>query len=404
MMRLLHVSDWHVGLTTGPHARRPDHQRVFGEIVAAVRDLKPDLVLHTGDVFHANYPGVEDMRFGLEALRELAALAPVVVVRGNHDSDRLFRVFALLLGPQSPLRFIDLPPPLSGDPILRVPTASGETIALAALPFVHANRFFPAYTDAPTQTVTFADKLGDYERALGAKLLATLDPAREIAIFAAHQYVAGALKSGSERRLHVGDEYLTRTVDIPAVTYAAFGHIHRPQVIPGPSSARYAGSPIQIDFGEENESKSIVFVEAKPNQTPKITPISLSGGRPLLTAKIELAALPTLAERCAGALCRITVRTPTPTAHLAARVAEALPGADIVDVVEDCAATRVTVIERDGAEVEPSLTELFAEFLATTPVRDAEATRVQAAFATVLAATEAREVASFDELAAGDRA
>ncbi len=402
-MRLLHISDWHVGLTTGPHARRPDHARVFGEIVIAVRDLRPDLVLHTGDVFHANYPAVDDMRFGLEALRELAALAPVVVVRGNHDSDRLFRVFALLLGPRASLRFIDLPPPLNGEPILRLPTASGETIALAALPFVHANRFFPAYVDAPTQTVTFADKLGEYERALGAKLLERLDPAREIAIFAAHQYVAGALKSGSERRLHVGDEYLTRTVDIPAVTYAAFGHIHRPQPIPGPGSALYAGSPIQIDFGEENESKSIVYVEAKPHQTPRITTIPLSGGRPLRTAKIDLADLATFAERCAGTLCRITVRTPTPTANLNARVAEALPGADIVDVVEDCAATRVAVIERDAADAEPSLGELFADFLATNPVRDADAARVQAAFATVLAATDAHEIAHFDELAQAAR-
>ncbi len=398
-MRLLHVSDWHVGLTTGPHARRPDHRQVFAEIVAVVRDVRPDLVLHTGDVFHANYPAVDDMRFGLEALRELAALAPVVVVRGNHDSDRLFRVFSLLLGPQSRLRFIDLPPTLSGDPILRFPTADGATIALAALPFVHANRFFPAYADAPTQTVTFADKLGEYERALGHRLLDGLDPAREIAIFAAHQYVAGAVKSGSERRLHVGDEYMTRTIDIPTVTYAAFGHIHRPQSIPGPRAAHYAGSPIPIDFGEENERKSVVHVEAKPNQAPQIDVIALSGGRPLRTVKTELAALASLADRCAGTLCRITIRTPTPTANLAARVAEALPNADIVEVIEDCATARIDVIERDAVDLEPSLTELFADFLAANPIRDAEASRVQAAFETVLAAADAREVPHFDELA-----
>jgi exonuclease SbcD len=395
----VHVSDWHVGLTTGPHARRPDHQQAFDEIAAVVRDVRPDLILHTGDVFHANYPAVEDLRFGLEALRELAALAPVIVVRGNHDSDRLFRVFSLLLGPHSRLRFIDLPPALGDNPILRIPAAEGATIALAALPFVHANRFFPAYADAPTQTVTFADKLGNYERALGHRLLAGLDPVREIAIFAAHQYVAGALKSGSERRLHVGDEYMTRTVDIPTVTYAAFGHIHRPQPIPGSCAAYYAGSPIPIDYGEENECKSIVYVECKPNQTPHISVIALSGGRPLRTVKTALADLPALADHCAGTLCRITIRTPTPTANLAARVAEALPDADIVEVIEDCATARVAVIERDGADVEPSLTELFADFLAANPVRDAEGSRVQAAFETVLAAADAREVAHFAELA-----
>ena len=94
----------------------------------------------------------------------------------------------------------------------------------------------------------------------------------------------------------------------------------------------------------------------------------------------------------------------TPTASLAQRVEDALPDADLVEVIEDCAAARVTAVEeRSIANDEPSLTELFTEFLAQSPVRDAEAARVQAAFATVLAATEAHEAPSFAELAAEDR-
>ena len=56
-MKLLHISDWHVGLSTGPHARRVDHEKVFAEIAEAAHFYKPDLILHTGDVFHvANAP------------------------------------------------------------------------------------------------------------------------------------------------------------------------------------------------------------------------------------------------------------------------------------------------------------------------------------------------------------
>src|ERR1035438_9316711 len=119
-MRLLHISDWHVGLSTGPHARRGDHEEVFAEIADAAQYYKPDLILHTGDVFHIGIPAVDDLNFGLASLQELAALAPVIVLRGNHDSDRLFRVFSLLLGPSSPLTFVDLPPNLAdGDQIGR---------------------------------------------------------------------------------------------------------------------------------------------------------------------------------------------------------------------------------------------------------------------------------------------
>lgn len=399
-MRLLHISDWHVGLQTGPHPRRPDHEKVFAEIVGIVRDCRPDLVLHTGDVFHSGYPQIEDMRFGLQSLQELAALARVVVIRGNHDSDRLFRVFSILLGRSSNLTFVDLPPALhNGDPIIRIPTGGGgSTIALAPLPFVHSNRFFQHYDDAGTQTATFADRLGGYERALGAALLDGLDPSREVAVFGAHQYVQGAVKSGSERQIHVGDEYATRAVDIPSVSYAAFGHIHKPQRIPGAVEAYYAGSPIQIDFGERDESKRVVFVEAEPSRSAKVESIPLSGGRPLRVVEATLDDLAALASSCAGSLCRVTVKTQTPMSDLSKRVAGALPDADIVDVIDDCAATRVDVVREAYAVEEPTLPELFAEFLTQNPVRNAEASRVQGAFTIVHAAAEAREQPCFPEL------
>jgi exonuclease SbcD len=406
-MRLLHISDWHVGLSTGPHARRSDHEKVFAEIADAAHHYKPDLILHTGDVFHVGIPAVDDMNFGLTSLQELAALAPVIALRGNHDSDKLFRVFSLLLGPASPLTFVDLPPRLSdGDPIIRRPADGGQTtIALAPLPFVHHNRFLQRYVDAETQTVTFADSLGKYERTLGEKLVKGLDSAHEVAVFAAHQFVQGAYKSGSERAIHVGDDYATRAGDIPAVAYAAFGHIHKPQEIGGSSHARYAGSPIQIDYGEEGENKSIVFIEANPRSSARVEVVPLIGGRPLLSISTTLAELTILAERCAGRLCKVTVRTGTPITDLAERVADALPGASIVDVIEDCSATRVSAIEeRDDAAPEQSLVELFDDFLAENPVPGAEAERVRAAFHVLHSAAESAEEPSFEDFGISDAA
>ncbi len=382
-MRLLHISDWHVGLSTGPHARRVDHEKVFAEISEAARFYKPDLILHTGDVFHVGMPAVEDLNFGLTSLQELAALAPTLVLRGNHDSDKLFRVFSLLLGPKSPLTFVDLPPRLQdGDPIIRRPADGGKTtIALAPLPFVHHNRFVQRYLDAETQTVTFADALGTYERTLGKMLVDGLNLSREVAIFAAHQFVHGALKSGSERAIHVGEDYATRAGDIPAVSYAAFGHIHRPQEIGGSNHVRYAGSPIEIDFGEEGEDKSIVFVEAKPGATAAIESVPLSGGRRLLSVSTALSELSSIAARCVGRLCKVTVRTERPVTDLANRVAEALAGASVVDVIEDCPASRMAAIEdREGEPSEQSFAELFDDFLTEYGAPGAEADRVRKYF------------------------
>jgi exonuclease SbcD len=400
-MRLLHVSDWHVGLTTGVFSRRRDHEEIVEEISEVVRDCKPDLILHTGDLFHSQYPAVDDMRFGIDALLELSALAPTIVVRGNHDSDRLFAVFDDLLGSDSRLRFIALPANLGDpnvDPIRRMPAADGSRIALAALPFVHANRFLAHVRDVDERTAPFADRLGAYERDLGAALMRTLDPKREVAIFASHQYVGGALKSGSERPLHVGDEYATRASDIPMVSYAAFGHIHRPQQISAACVARYAGSPIQIDFGEEGEKKSVVFVDAQPMRAPSYEVLPLRGGRHLVTLAARLEDLPALADRVRGALCKLTVRTENPISDLAKRVSDALPHAECVEILEDCAATRTVAVEEGVQGKDATLADLFTEYLAERPPTRAEAALVRAAFERLRIATEAGESLAVPEL------
>jgi exonuclease SbcD len=400
-MRLLHVSDWHVGLTTGVFSRRSDHEAIIAEIKAIVRDSKPDLILHTGDLFHSQYPAVDDMRFGIDALLELSALAPTVVVRGNHDSDKLFAVFDELLGIDARLRFIALPAKLGDpnvDPIHRFPAADGSRIALAALPFVHANRFLAHVRDVDERTAPFADRLGAYERDMGSALLRSLDPKRDVAIFASHQYVGGALKSGSERPLHVGDEYATRASDIPLVSYAAFGHIHRPQRIAAACIAHYAGSPIQIDYGEEGEKKSVVFVEAQPMRSPSCKVLPLTGGRNLVTVTAALADLHALQARVSGALCRLTVRTETAVSDLAKRVADALPHGEFVEILEDCAATRVVAVEDSGRTEEASLADLFGEYLAARPPSRADASLVRSAFDRLRAATEAGEKLVVPEL------
>src|SRR5919109_4874329 len=106
-MRLLHVSGWHIGRQTYRCSRVPDHEAALGEIVELAREARPHLVLHTGDVFDGFRPGYAEMAFAIEALEELAALAPVVVVAGNHDSPALFRLFRRLQGGATRIPFVD---------------------------------------------------------------------------------------------------------------------------------------------------------------------------------------------------------------------------------------------------------------------------------------------------------
>ena len=48
-----------------------------------------------------------------------------------------------------------------------------------------------------------------------------------------------------------------------SASYVALGHVHRPQAVRGaPSPTRYAGSLLQLDFGEKEQTKSVTVADA----------------------------------------------------------------------------------------------------------------------------------------------
>ncbi len=390
-MRLLHISDWHLGRMTYRYSRAPDHEAVLEETIGYARALRPHLILHTGDLFDAFRPGYAEMARGIDALQELAAIAPVVVVAGNHDSPALFRLFNQLLGEGSRIRFIDQARRPEEGGVLEFPGMGDEVIRLAPLPFVHANRMVERFEDSSTWMVTYADRIHLIEDALGRGLREGYDTSRDVLLFAAHLYVSGARFCGSERPLHISDAYGCRLERLPQVSYAAFGHIHRPQALPTTVvNGRYAGSPICLDFGEEGEQKEIVIVEAEPGRPATVTTQSLSGGRPLRTLNGTFEEIRSHAPTVGNALCRVTVRTDTPTENLSELLHELCPEATFVDVNEDCAATRIEVVEATEAqaEVEPSLRDLFRTYIAEQGTRGADAKRVLKRFEQLLDAVD----------------
>ena len=87
----------------------------------------------------------------------------------------------------------------------------------------------------------------------------------------AHSHIAGAKGSGSERVVTMGEEWAATAQSLPATAqYVALGHIHRPQrVMAAASHTEFAGSPLQLDFGEVGEEKSFVVIEVTPGLPPR---------------------------------------------------------------------------------------------------------------------------------------
>ncbi len=399
-MRLLHTADWHIGRSLMGHPRDEDIRAAIEEVVGFARAERPDLVIHAGDLFDGLRPGYDDLRWGVDALRELAAVAPTIVICGNHDAPALFDLLDRLLGPASRLRFVPraLPPETGG--VIELPGPRDEVIRVAPIPFIHANRIVLLMEDPATWMTSYADRVDRVQRALTAGLTDGYDPGRHVLVLAAHLFVTGARFSTSERPLTVSDVYATHAERLPQVSYAAYGHIHRPQRLPGTVAGRYAGSVVQLDFGEVDEQKEVVIVDAEPGRPAHVETRPLTAGRRLRRIQGTLAEIQALAPSVGRSLCTVVVRTETVTSDLTHRVAELLPEAVLLNVQEDCAATRVRVLTGADApgDSETTFEELFREFVGARGTRSGSADQVVHYFDGLLAAVVQEEPAELPDV------
>ena len=171
-MRLLHISDWHIGASLYRCDRSADHAAVLEETIALAEEHRPDLILHTGDVFDALIPSHRAMRQAVDALNALAEVAPVIVLAGNHDHPRLFEVFATLRGVASRLRFVGQVRPPSQGGIIDVEVAGGR-VRVAPVPFIHQNRFVDWFGEDMRIHATYADKVRAINRASAGRARST---------------------------------------------------------------------------------------------------------------------------------------------------------------------------------------------------------------------------------------
>jgi exonuclease SbcD len=350
------------------------------------RDFAPDLVIHAGDLFDGPRPAVDDLQLACATFRELAELAPVVVLAGNHDSPQLLKFLGGILAPGQ-IHFIDVVKTPEDGGVLDFETTGGQRIRLAPIPFVSAHRMVRAFEDPNTWTASYADRLRAITGVLGAALVDGVQRDRDILLLAAHLHVTGAQVTNSERPYTVSDGYAAHAASLPPVSYAAFGHIHRYQSLPQASvTGRYAGSPIPLDFGEEHDTKVCVLVEADPGRPAKIVEHAYSIRRPLRRFEGTLEELRVACEGAGSSLCQVIVHTEEPAQELAAQVQELLPDAVLLDVTEVCAAQQSTALHLEDlpTESEAPVSELFEEYLAERGVQRSTVKGVLDSFALLM--------------------
>jgi exonuclease SbcD len=133
-------------------------------------------------------------------------------------------------------------------------------------------------------------------------------PADAVNVIVAHATIVGGRLGGGERTTQTGFEYEVPAAVFPVdAHYVALGHLHRHQVLGGARPVVYAGSPLQLDFGESDDRKGVVVVEAAPASPASFRFVELESGRRLRTIRGRLRELEDLAGTTGDDLLRVVV-------------------------------------------------------------------------------------------------
>ncbi|HET6530483.1 MAG TPA: exonuclease subunit SbcD, partial [Actinoplanes sp.] len=288
-MRILHTSDWHVGKVLKGRSRHEEHIGVLAQVVEIARAERPDLVIVAGDMYDTAAPTPDSTKVVTRALTALRQTgAEVVAIGGNHDNGPALDA----LRPWAEAAGITLRGSVTRNPdemVIAGVTGGGERWRLVALPFLsqrYAIRAAEMYElSAAEATQTYADHV----QRLIARLSEGFTDPGTVNLLTAHLTVVGASTGGGEREAHTVMGYAVPATVFPATAhYVALGHLHRSQQVIGPCPVRYCGSPLAVDFGEEENVCSVAIVDVGADKAARVRDVPVTAARTLRTVRGSL--------------------------------------------------------------------------------------------------------------------
>jgi len=246
-MKLIHLSDLHLGKRVNEVSMIEDQEYILKQILAVIDAEKADAVLISGDIYDKSVPSAEAVTLCDDFLFRLSERKlPVFLISGNHDSSERLSFGSRLLKQGG----IYISPVYNGEvsPITLYDEFGSVNFWL--LPFIkpaHVKRFFPEETvNSYTDACRIAIEQMNIDRSARNVLLT-------------HQFVTGAMTCESEEITVGGSDNVDASV-FEDFDYVALGHIHGPQNISS-NRIRYCGTPLKYSFSEASHHKSVTVAE-----------------------------------------------------------------------------------------------------------------------------------------------
>lgn len=233
-MKIAHISDSHFD----ERDRLEETLDLHLDFCQQIDDRNVDLVIHTGDLYERKSTPAEREAVASFLIRA-AGLAPVLIIRGNHDQPGDIDYLSRLRGDNQIWTAEEFKMGYMGP------------IFVVCMPWIDRSR----WNTNDVSTVLSAARSHCHNH-------------KEPSLLAAHVQVGGATISN-------GQTLIGSTHEIPAADlldvgadYIALGHIHKHQTWTSDEQVRmaYAGSPRRCNFGEP-EDKGWVLVEIEDGKT-----------------------------------------------------------------------------------------------------------------------------------------
>lgn len=246
-MKLIHLSDLHIGKRVLEVSMIEDQEYILTQILRIIDDCCPDAVMISGDVYDKSIPSAEAVTLFDDFLCRLSKRRiPTFIISGNHDSPERLAFGGRLLERSG----IYISPVYDGNirPVT-LQDSSGE-VDFWLLPFVkpgHVKRFYPD------------EEIGSYTDAVRVATQKMPIDRNKRNVLLTHQFVTGAATCESEELSVGGSDNVDASV-FEGFDYVALGHIHGPQNI-GSSRIRYCGTPLKYSFSEAEHLKSVTLVK-----------------------------------------------------------------------------------------------------------------------------------------------
>lgn len=260
-MRLLHTSDWHLGITgKGGISYAEDQRFVINQIINIATSEKVDGIIIAGDVFDKSVASLEAVRLYDEIVTNMCNTLkiPVFIIAGNHDgSSRLAQCSKLLWN--SGLY-------ISGNLEEKPQVFNFGDVDIYLLPWISTDKVRTIYPEKAKEITSLESA---YKVVLDKYRDSFIKGHKNILV--SHAYVVG--------EDDVKIDLIGNAVAIPASVYDGFdyvalGHIHGAKSVS--EKAKYCGTPLSYSFGnEENRRKSVTIYDSETDEQKEVMLTSL---------------------------------------------------------------------------------------------------------------------------------